>query len=84
MVRLRELWPESAQLGLATVLPSQKCSVVPQNPNRLQHTLSGHAEALDHCEPQPGSQSDFWSCDRSGFDSSQYEKNKLTQLEMQF
>ena len=47
--------------GFFTVLSPQKSFVVPQNPNLLQQTFRGHFSFDDHCEPQPGSHSDFWS-----------------------
>lgn len=53
MDRLFELPPP--QEGLVTFLVPQKSSVVPQNPNLLQHTLRGHFSFCDHCAPQPGS-----------------------------
>lgn len=46
-----------------TVAVPQKSLVVPQNPNLLQQTFRGHFCLVDHCAPQPGSHSDFWSQD---------------------
>ena len=53
--------------GLFTVLSPQNSCVVPQNPYLLQQTFRGHVSAVDHCEPQPGSHSDFWSQDEMQF-----------------
>lgn len=41
----------------------QRKDIIPQNPNLLQQTFKGQAEALDHCFPQPASHSLFLSQD---------------------
>jgi hypothetical protein len=44
-----------------TVTLPQKSWVVPQKPYLEQQTFKGQVSAVDHCEPQPGSQSDLRS-----------------------
>lgn len=57
MVRALVLLAAASHCGDETTSEPQKSDVVPQKPKALQHTLSGHVDALDHCAPQPGSHS---------------------------
>jgi hypothetical protein len=47
--------------GDVTVASPQKSGVVPQKPNWLQQTFSGHPSLADHSAPHPGSHSDLAS-----------------------